>query len=114
MREVGRDPDLVKRELLGVEQYDTGKVLNVSFPASPKSELLLFNLDISGISASGGSACSSGAEGGSHVLDALEIDPSRKSIRFSFSHKNTVEEIDFLIEKLKKMTPLKAVELILN
>jgi cysteine desulfurase len=86
------------------------KVLNVSFPSSPKSELLLFNLDISGISASGGSACSSGAEGGSHVLDALEIDPSRKSIRFSFSHKNTVEEIDFLIEKLKKMTPLRATE----
>ena len=83
------------------------KILNVSFPASPKSELLLFNLDISGISASGGSACSSGAEGGSHVLDALEIDPSRKSIRFSFSHNNTLEDVDFLIEKLKKMTPLK-------
>jgi cysteine desulfurase len=82
------------------------KVLNVSFPESPKSELLLFSLDISGISASGGSACSSGAEGGSHVLDALQIDPSRKSIRFSFSHKNTIEDVDFVIEKLKKMTPL--------
>jgi cysteine desulfurase len=82
------------------------KVLNVSFPSSPKSELLLFSLDISGISASGGSACSSGAEGGSHVLDALQIDPSRKSIRFSFSHKNTVEDVDFVIEKLMKMTPL--------
>jgi cysteine desulfurase len=82
------------------------KVLNVSFPESPKSELLLFSLDISGISASGGSACSSGAEGGSHVLDALKIDPSRKSIRFSFSHKNTMEDVDFVIEKLKKMTPL--------
>ena len=79
------------------------KVLNVSFPPSPKSELLLFNLDISGIAASGGSACSSGAEGGSHVLDALEIDPSRKCIRFSFSHYNTLEEVDYLIEKLKKI-----------
>jgi cysteine desulfurase len=94
-------------EFIGDNEHGHFKVLNVSFPASPKSDLLLFNLDISGISASGGSACSSGAEGGSHVLDALEIDPSRKSIRFSFSHKNTVEEMDFLIEKLKRMTPLK-------
>jgi cysteine desulfurase len=83
------------------------KVLNVSFPPSPKSELLLFNLDISGISASGGSACSSGAEGGSHVLDALDIDPSRKSIRFSFSHWNTLEDVAIVIEKLKRMTPLR-------
>jgi cysteine desulfurase len=83
------------------------KVLNVSFPPSAKSELMLFNLDISGISASGGSACSSGAEGGSHVLDALDIDPSRKCIRFSFSHLNTEEEVLFLIEKLKKITLIK-------
>jgi cysteine desulfurase len=82
------------------------KVLNVSFPPSPKAELLLFNLDIAGISASGGSACSSGAEGGSHVLDALEIDPLRKCIRFSFSHYNTLQEVDFLIEKLRKITPV--------
>jgi cysteine desulfurase len=79
------------------------KVLNVSFPHSTKSELLLFNLDIAGIAASGGSACSSGAEGGSHVLDALEIDPARKCIRFSFSHYNTLKEVDYVIEKLKKV-----------
>ncbi len=90
----------------GVSHY---KVLNVSFPPSPKAELLLFNLDISGISASGGSACSSGAEGGSHVLNALGVDESRKCIRFSFSHYNTPEDVDFLIEKLKTMTPMKAV-----
>lgn len=83
------------------------KILNVSFPPSAKSELMLFNLDIAGISASGGSACSSGAEGGSHVLDALEIDPDRKCIRFSFSHLNTLEEVDYVIEKMQKMTPLK-------
>jgi cysteine desulfurase len=87
------------------------KILNVSFPHSPKSELMLFNLDIAGISASGGSACSSGAEGGSHVLDALEIDPSRKCIRFSFSHYNTLQEVDFLMEKLRKITPVLAVQL---
>jgi cysteine desulfurase len=97
-------------EFVGDTEGGHFKVLNVSFPSSPKSELLLFNLDISGISASGGSACSSGAEGGSHVLDALELDPSRKCIRFSFSHKNTVEEMDFLIEKLKRMTPLRTTE----
>lgn len=83
------------------------KVLSVSFPPSPKSNLLLLNLDIAGISASGGSACSSGAEQGSHVLKAIGADPSRKTIRFSFSHHNTIEEIDFLIEKLKTIIPVK-------
>jgi cysteine desulfurase len=83
------------------------KILNVSFPPTPKSELLLFSLDISGVSASGGSACSSGVEGGSHVLTSLGIDEARKCIRFSFSHNNTFAEIDFLIEKLKTLTPLR-------
>ncbi len=76
-------------------------VLSVSFPASPKSELLLLQLDISGISASGGSACSSGAEAGSHVLQAIGAEPERKTIRFSFSHFNTKDEIDTVLEKLK-------------
>lgn len=76
-------------------------VLSVSFPASPKSELMLFNMDIAGISVSGGSACSSGSEKGSHVLEAIQADPSRKSIRFSFSHYNTKEEVDYAIEKMK-------------
>ncbi len=94
-------------QFIGDTEGGNFKILNVSFPPSPKSELMLFNLDIAGISASGGSACSSGAEGGSHVLDALEIDPSRKCIRFSFSHLNTEEDVLFLIEKLKTMTPVK-------
>ena len=76
-------------------------VLSVSFPASPKSELMLFNMDIAGISVSGGSACSSGSEKGSHVLEAIQADPTRKSIRFSFSHYNTKEEVDYAIEKMK-------------
>ena len=101
-------------QFIGDTEGGNYKVLNVSFPPSAKSELMLFNLDISGISASGGSACSSGAEGGSHVLDALKIDPSRKSIRFSFSHNNTLEDVDFLIEKLKKMTPLKIHDFVSN
>ena len=85
------------------------KTLSVSFPPSPRSELLVLNLDIAGISASGGSACSSGAETGSHVLDAIKADPSRKAVRFSFSHYNTKEEIDFVLEKLKTMVALKTV-----
>jgi len=80
-------------------------VLSVAFPPSSKSELLLLSLDIAGISASGGSACSSGAEKGSHVINAINGDASRKTIRFSFSHYNTKEEIDFVIEKLKTIVP---------
>jgi len=78
-------------------------VLNVSFPEHPKNEMLLFNLDIQGISASGGSACTSGAEKGSHVIAALNKDPFRRAVRFSFSHHNTFKEIDIVIEKLKKI-----------
>ena len=85
------------------------KVLNVSFPPSPKSELLLFSLDIAGISASGGSACSSGAEAGSHVLKAINHPVDRKAIRFSFSHMNTMDEIDQVISKLKTIIPAKTV-----
>ena len=80
-------------------------VLSVSFPPSPKNELLLLNLDIAGVSASGGSACSSGAEKGSHVLAAIGADPERKSVRFSFSHYNTREEVDVVVEKLKSFFP---------
>jgi cysteine desulfurase len=80
-------------------------VLNVSFPPNPKNELLLLSLDIAGVSCSGGSACSSGSEKGSHVLEAIGAAADRKSIRFSFSHKNTKEEVDFLLEKLKVILP---------
>lgn len=78
-------------------------VLSVSFPPSPKSELLLLQLDIAGISASGGSACSSGAETASHVLTGIGADPRRKTIRFSFSHYNSPDEIDTVIVKLKEI-----------
>jgi cysteine desulfurase len=75
-------------------------VLNVSLPESDQNSMLLFNLDMQGISASGGSACSSGASTGSHVLNALYPDSQRGAIRFSFSKFNTIEEIDFVVEKL--------------
>jgi len=80
-------------------------LLSVSFPPSDKGDLLLLSLDIAGISVSGGSACSSGADAGSHVITALHGDPNRKTIRFSFSHENTVEEIDQVIAKLKEILP---------
>jgi cysteine desulfurase len=79
------------------------KVLSVSFPPSPKNEVLMFSLDIMGVSASGGSACSSGAEARSHVLEAINFDEDRVAVRFSFSTINTEEEVDFVIEKLKNI-----------
>jgi cysteine desulfurase len=75
-------------------------VLNVSLPESEENEMLLFNLDLHGISASGGSACSSGASTGSHVLAALYPGSKRGAVRFSFSKFNTMEEIDVVVEKL--------------
>lgn len=78
-------------------------VLNVSFPCSEMADMLLFNLDIAGISASGGSACSSGTDIGSHVLNAIGGDPSRPSVRFSFSKYNTKEEVDYTVAKLREL-----------
>ena len=74
-------------------------VLSVSFPPAPRSEMMVLQLDIAGISASGGSAYTSGAETGSHVLNAIQADPTRKTIRFSFSHFNTKEEVILPWEK---------------
>lgn len=75
-------------------------VLNVSLPPSDSNDMLLFNLDINGISASGGSACSSGTDVGSHVLNALKSDPKRGAVRFSFSKYNTEEEVSYTVSKL--------------
>lgn len=83
-------------------------VLNVSFPPTDIGEMLLFNLDIAGIAASGGSACSSGSEVGSHVLTGIGSSPERPAVRFSFSKFNKKEEIDFVIEKLKELFAVKA------
>ncbi len=78
-------------------------VLNISLPESEENDMLLFNLDLAGISASGGSACSSGAATGSHVLGALYPNSKRGAVRFSFSKYNTNEDIDFACEKLSEM-----------
>ncbi len=78
-------------------------VLNVSLPESDENDMLLFNLDLQGISASGGSACSSGASTGSHVLGVLYPNSKRGAVRFSFSKYNTEEEIDFVVTKLSEI-----------
>ena len=78
-------------------------VLNVSLPKNEKSEMLLFNLDINHICASGGSACTSGVEQGSHVIRAINNNPNRIAVRFSFSKYNTREEVDLVVAKVQEL-----------
>lgn len=75
-------------------------VLNVCLPKTEKAGMLLFTLDLKGVAASGGSACTSGASKGSHVLEGINADTSRPNVRFSFSRYTTLQEIDFALEQL--------------
>jgi cysteine desulfurase len=78
-------------------------VLSAAFPKTERSEMILFNLDISNICVSGGSACSSGADQGSHVIRAINNNPNLVTVRFSFSKENTREEVDAVVGKLKEL-----------
>jgi cysteine desulfurase len=78
-------------------------VLSAGFPKTEKSEMILFNLDINHICASGGSACTSGADQGSHVIRAINSNPNLVTVRFSFSKHNTKEEINAVVAKLKEL-----------
>ncbi|MEO7446382.1 MAG: cysteine desulfurase family protein [Ferruginibacter sp.] len=78
-------------------------VLSVCFPKTEKSEMILFNLDINNICASGGSACTSGAEQGSHVIRSVNNNPNQVTVRFSFCRHNTREEIDEVVSRLAEM-----------
>ncbi|MBM3440223.1 MAG: cysteine desulfurase [Bacteroidetes bacterium] len=78
-------------------------VLNVAFPKTEKAEMLLFNLDMHHICASGGSACSSGANIGSHVIRAIGKNIDKVPVRFSFSKYNTREEIDAVVAQLQHL-----------
>ena len=105
----------LEEQLPGVQfngETDPGKslytVLNVSFPDTEMADMLLFNLDIAGISASGGSACSSGTDIGSHVLTAIGASASRPSVRFSFSKYTTKDEIDYTLSKIRELFPVNA------
>ncbi len=77
-------------------------VLNVCFPKTDKTGMLLFTLDLKGVACSGGSACTSGAAKGSHVLEGINADPNRPNVRFSFSRYTTKEEIDFALKMIKE------------
>lgn len=76
-------------------------VLNVCFPKTEKAGMLLFTLDLKGVAVSGGSACSSGASIGSHVLTGINADMTRPNVRFSFSRYTTKEEIEFALEQIR-------------
>lgn len=81
-------------------------VLNVSLPPADDNDMLLFNLDIHKIAASGGSACSSGSSVGSHVLAGIKAEKGRGNVRFSFSKYNTIEEINYTVNKLAEIYKL--------
>jgi cysteine desulfurase len=99
----------LRREIPGVEFNGDMEgsslytVLSVAFPKTEKSEMILFNLDINHICVSGGSACSSGADIGSHVIRAINNNPNLVTVRFSFSKHNTKEEVDIVVGKLKEL-----------
>jgi cysteine desulfurase len=81
-------------------------ILNVLLPFAPeKTALILFNLDMKGIAVSRGSACQSGSIKPSHVLAEMlnEAELKKPSLRISFSHYNTKEEIDYLVSALKEI-----------
>jgi cysteine desulfurase len=93
-------------EFNGLSESETKSsytILNVRFPKD--YAMLLFNLDLKGIAVSGGSACQSGSNMGSHVLHEIlrEKEATKTSVRFSFSKFNTIEEIDDVIQTLKKL-----------
>jgi len=95
-------------QTIGGVSFNSGEgslytVLSACFPKTDKSEFLLMNLDINNICASGGSACSSGADAGSHVMKALKKTDQFVTVRFSFSKYNTKEEVDRVVEKLKAL-----------
>lgn len=103
--------DKLKSEIAGVrfnglsDQLDRSllTVLSCSLPALPKDGMYLFTLDMNGIAVSGGSACTSGSQKGSHVIEAIDPDNECAIIRFSFGKDNTREELDFVVETLKGM-----------
>ena len=100
-------PDVKFNGYSGNLDRSTYTIVNVCLPFSKeKSQMLLFHLDLKGIACSEGSACQSGASGGSHVLAEIlsEEDLQKPSVRFSFSKYNTKEEVDYVIEVLKEFS----------
>ena len=99
-------PDVVFNGLSGSLEESTYTLVNVALPISDdKTKMLLFNLDMKGIACSKGSACQSGSDVGSHVLNQLQKGEGAKrmSLRFSFSTYNTTEELDYAITVLRQL-----------
>ncbi len=98
----------LEREIPGVEFHGDAKgkslytVLNCSLPNNEKEDLILFSLDLMGVACSGGSACTSGSDKGSHVLEGIGANTARPAVRFSFSKMNTRDEVDYTVGKLKE------------
>lgn len=98
--------ELLKDQLLGVEfnglsetAEATYTILNVRLPLSPdKAVMLPFQMDLKGIACSRGSACQSGSAQNSHVLEQIleGTELLKPSVRFSFSHYNTIEEVEYV------------------
>ena len=100
-------PDVIFNGISNDLRSSSHTILNVGFPSFKNNrELFNFNLDLKGIACSKGSACQSGSNQGSHVLNEINSDLNKKvpSIRFSFSHFNKIEEIDYLVEVLKSFS----------
>jgi cysteine desulfurase len=97
-------PSATFNGLSGDLEKSTYTLVNVCLPIDPqKALMLLFHLDIKGIACSKGSACQSGSDAGSHVLNEIlsEEDRKKPSLRFSFSKYNTKEELDYVVGVLK-------------
>lgn len=100
--------DLLKENIEGVRfngasgnmEESLYTVLSVSLPETPIGSMILFNMDLLGVSCSGGSACTSGANKGSHVLTGIQADPARPTIRFSFSKYTTKEDVTYAVNQL--------------
>ena len=81
-------------------------VLNVAIPNIEDQQMFLFNLDINNIYASAGSACTSGSDAGSHVLQEIQHHKKHVSVRFSFSKNNTIDEVDYVVDKIMEIKNL--------
>ena len=109
--------DELKARIPGVEfhgEIEPSKalytVLNVCFPSFENKSMLLFLLDLDGVACSGGSACTSGSDVGSHVLRGIGAPTDRPNARFSFSRYTTKEEIDYALGIVEKVVLGKTVE----
>ena len=113
-KQIGKIKYYLKEELLKIDSRikfngETDKekslytVLSVRFPKDICNSMLLFSLDIHGIASSGGSACSSGSNKGSHVLAELPDQENYQSVRFSFSRYNSIEEINYTLDKIRSI-----------